>query len=113
MITGEYHRLEGIVTLRLPGAVDAEAVVGIVGIVGIVETVEVAGEDRGTRDLVVRPAETPDTTERAADPDRHTRRGHYMEYSYEIDYTTIFDLSLLLPLSQLQRDRPSTLVVLF
>lgn len=110
MITGEYHRLEGIVTLRLPGAVDAEAVVGIVG---IVETVEVAGEDRGTRDLVVRPAETPDTTERAADPDRHTRRGHYMEYSYEIDYTTIFDLSLLLPLSQLQRDRPSTLVVLF
>jgi len=69
MITGGYHRLEGIVTLRLPVVVDVEAVVGIVG------TVEVAGEGRGTRDLVVRPAETPDTIERAVDPDEHTRRG--------------------------------------
>ena len=102
MITGEYHRLEGIVTLRLPGAVVVEAVVGTVG---IVETAEVVGEGRGTRDLAVRPAETPDTIERAVDPDMHTRRGHYVEYSYEIGYTTIFDLSLL-PLFQLQRDRP-------
>jgi len=102
MITGGCHRLEGIVTLRLPGAVDAEAVVGTVG---IVETVEVAGEGQGTRDLAVRPVGTPDTIERAVDPDMHTRRGHYVEYSYEIDYTTIFDLSLL-PLFQLQRDRP-------
>jgi len=102
MITGEYHRLEGIVTLRLPGAVDVEVVVGIVE---TVENVEVAGEGRGTRDLAVRPAETPDTIERVVDPDRHMRRGHYVEYSYEIDYTTIFDLSLL-PLFQLQRDRP-------
>ena len=70
MITGGYHRLEGTVILRLlPGAVDVEAVVGIV------ETVEVVGEGRETRDLVVRPAETPDTIERAADPDRRTRRG--------------------------------------
>jgi len=72
MITGGYHRLEGIVTLRLPVVVDVEAVVGIVETVG---TVEVAGEGRGTRDLVVRPAETPDTIERAVDPDEHTRRG--------------------------------------
>lgn len=102
MITGEYHRLEGIVTLRLPGAVVVE-VAG--GTVGIVETAEVAGGGRGTRDLAVRPAETPDTIERAVNPDIHTRRGHYVEYSYEIGYTTIFDLSLL-PLFQLQRDRP-------
>ena len=69
MITGGYHRLEGIVTLHLPGVVDVEAAVVIV------ETAEVAGEGRGIRDLVVRPAETPDTIERAANPDRHTRKG--------------------------------------
>ena len=73
MITGGCRRLEGIVTLRLPDVVGVEAVAGIVEIVG---TVEVGGEGRGTRDLVVRPAGTPDTIERAVDPDRlHTRRG--------------------------------------
>ena len=70
MTTGGYHRLEGIVTLRLPGVVDV--------VVWIVETVGVAGKGRGTRDLVVRPAEILDTIERAVDPDRHARRGGIM-----------------------------------
>jgi len=67
--TGGCRRLEGIVIPRLPGVVHAEAVAGTVGIVGV------AGEGRGTRDLVVHPAETPDTIEGAVGPDEHTIGG--------------------------------------
>jgi len=63
-ITGGYRHLEGTVILhRLPDVVDAEATVGEVG------------EGRETRDLVVRPAETPDMIELSADPVPCTRRG--------------------------------------
>ena len=71
MTIGGYHRLEGIAILRLPG-VDAEAVAGTVETVG---TVGAVGEGRGTRDLVVHPAETPGMIERIIDPDGHTGRG--------------------------------------
>ena len=89
MNIGGYRRPEGIVTLRLPDVVR-------------VETVEVAEEGRGTRDLAARPAEIPDTIERAVGSDRHTRWGDYVEYSHEVDYTPIFDLYILFCLYQLQ-----------
>ena len=56
MITGGYHHLEGIVILRLFGAVDAEP-----------GTVGQAGEGRETRDLVVHHAGTLDMIKCAAD----------------------------------------------
>lgn len=52
MISEGCHRLEEIVILPLPGVVHAED-----------GTVEVVGDGRGTRDLAVRPAETPVTIE--------------------------------------------------
>lgn len=52
MITGGYHRLEGIVIPRLPD------VVRVAG-----GTVVEVGEGRETRDLAVRPAETLGTIE--------------------------------------------------
>jgi len=54
MITGGYHRPEGIVILHLPDVAHVED-----------GTVGEAGEGRGTRDLAVRPAETPGTIERS------------------------------------------------
>jgi len=60
MITGGCHRLEGIVILRLPGAV----FVGV-GTVGEVE------EGRGSQDLVAHPAGTPDMIKRAVNSDWH------------------------------------------
>lgn len=88
MITGGYRHLEGIVTLRLPGVV---AVV-VVGTVETVETAEGVGEGRGTRDLVVHPAEILGTIESTIDPDKHARWGYYVEYPHRVDYTAIFDL---------------------
>jgi len=70
MIIGGYRHLDAIVTLRLPGVVDAAA--------GTVVTVEEAGEGRETQDLEVHHAGTPDMIERAVDTDRHTRRGGIM-----------------------------------
>jgi len=67
MITGGCHRREGIVILRPPGVVGVE--VGTVG--------EVEG-GRGTRDLVVHPAGTPDMIERAVNSDWHAGRGYHM-----------------------------------
>jgi len=66
MITGGYHRLAGTVTHRLPDVVD-------VVVEGIVGTAEVAGEGRGTRDLVAHRAEILVTTELVVDPDRRRR----------------------------------------
>lgn len=88
-ITGGCHRLEGIVTLRLPDVVDVE-VVATVEIVGIVGTAEGAGEGRGTRDLVAHPAEILVTIELVVDPDKHARRwGYYVEYPHRVDYTAV------------------------
>jgi len=67
MITGGCHRREGIVILHPPGVVCVE-----------VGTVGEAGGDRGTRDLVVHPAGTPDTIERVVDSDWHASRGYRM-----------------------------------
>jgi len=69
-----YRHLEEIVILHLPGAVDVEPA-------GTVVTVGEAGEGREIQDLGVHHAGTPDTIERAVDPDRHTRGGYYMEYA--------------------------------
>lgn len=66
MITGGYRHPERIVTPHPPG---------VVGVVAAAGTVGEGGEGRETRDLVVHPAETPDTIERALDRDEHMRRG--------------------------------------
>ena len=68
MITGGYHHLAGTVTHRLPDVVDVVVEV-------IVGTAEVAGEGRGTRDLVVHRAEILVTTELVVDPDGRAMMG--------------------------------------
>jgi len=86
--TGGYHRLEGIVTLRLPGVVDAV----VEGTVETVETAEGAGEGRGTRDPAVHTAGILDTIELTVDAGKCSRMGYYVEYPHKVDYTAILGL---------------------
>lgn len=67
MISGGYRRLEEIVILPLPGVVHAED-----------GTAEEVGKGRGTRDLAVRPAETPVTIETSVQTGIQTWGRYYL-----------------------------------